>query len=88
MEQKTLNLLPPSPGKCPQCATEHLPAEPHNQRSLFYRIWFHQKFGRPPTWDDALAHCAPEVQQAWYAELESHGINLEGDGNETRTRGA
>lgn len=79
IEQKTLNLLSPSPGKCPQCATEHLPEAPHNQQSMFYQSWFHQQYGRQPTWADALAHCAPEVQQAWYAKLESRGIDMEGN---------
>lgn len=69
-ELKTMTLLPPSSGKCQQCATEHLPEEPHNQRSLFYRIWFHQEHGRTPTWDDATAHCPPGTRANSYGALQ------------------
>jgi len=74
MKPKTFTMLPPSPDKCPQCAVEHKPEEPHWRTSMFYDIWFHQQHGRYPTWADAMAHCTPEVQAAWRIELERRGI--------------
>lgn len=78
---KTLTLMPPDSDVCQQCAVSHAPDEPHNQQSFFYRVWFHQQHGRLPTWADALAHCAPEVQAAWCAELEKRGIDVGGGGD-------
>jgi len=65
-----MELLPPKPGTCPICATDHLPSEPHNAQSLYYQYRFLASHGRWPTWADAVAHCAPEVQAQWRAELE------------------
>ncbi len=61
------HVMPPdtSDGKCPECAIKHDPAEPHNNQSLAYQYSFYAKHGRWPTWADAMAHCAPEVQAAW-----------------------
>jgi hypothetical protein len=72
-EIKLMTLLPPAPGKCPACSTEHDPRDPHNRKSLYYQFRFYQEHERIPTWDDAMAHCAPEVQAAWRAELAKHG---------------
>lgn len=61
----SMTLLPPAPGKCRVCATEHDPALPHNRDSLYYQMAFHQQHDRWPTWDDAMAHCADEVKARW-----------------------
>jgi hypothetical protein len=55
-------LMPPGEGKCPECATEHYPEEPH-QLGLYYQYHFWGQHGRWPTWDDAMAHCSDEVKE-------------------------
>lgn len=62
------------PGQCPECATKHTPEMPHNQQSLFYQYTFYEKHGRWPTWNDALAHCTPEMRDAWVEQLATHGV--------------
>ena len=74
MQPKTLTLLPPAPGRCQECGIFHEPAGPHNPDSLFYQVKFFQEHERYPTWADALAHCTPDVQARWRAELAEHGI--------------
>jgi hypothetical protein len=69
----TLTPLPPAPGKCPECATEHEPGEPHNRWSLFYQVRFQQAHGRSPDWADAMAHCSIDVQQRWIEALTAVG---------------
>lgn len=59
------------------CAVRHTLEEPHDRDSLFYQLFFHQRHGRFPTWNDAMAHCAEAVQQAWRAELTHRGIVLD-----------
>jgi len=73
MDQVTI--LPPMPGACPVCAAEHDPAWPHNRDSLYYQMHFYQKHGRFPTWADAMAHCGPEMKDAWRAELLKKGVD-------------
>lgn len=64
-------LLPPAPDKCQSCARTHDPVLPHDQQSVFWQYWFYkQSGGRWPTWDDAMAHCSPEVREAWKVALE------------------
>lgn len=62
-------LLPPAPDKCQTCAAEHAPEEPHDCGSLYYQYVFFAQHGRWPTWADAMAHCAPDVQALWRKEL-------------------
>jgi hypothetical protein len=66
-------LLPPPPDACQVCAKDHPEDQPHNQQSLYYQMDFLNKNGRYPTWQDAMSHCAPEVQRLWRAELEKLG---------------
>jgi hypothetical protein len=65
-----------APGQCNECAVFHNPTEPHNQRSLYYLYSFREQHGRWPTWKDAMAHCAPEVQQLWTDSLKEMGITV------------
>ena len=58
-------LLPPRPDVCQECAVNHKPDEPHNRDSLYYQMQFQIKHGRGATWDDAIAHCTPEVKAEW-----------------------
>lgn len=79
----SLQLLPPAPGKCPQCAVEHEPEQPHDATSMFYQFWFLGQHGRSPTWADAMAHCPEQVKLHWSLHLERLGIDL----NSTQVRG-
>jgi len=69
-----LMMLPAAPGKCPECAVAHEPAEPHNKDSLFYQMKFHGAHGRWPVWADAIAHCDEQVRKMWEAELRTLGV--------------
>lgn len=71
-------LLPPKDDVCQICATKHKPEEPHNQKSLYYHLTFHEKHGRYPTWEDALRHCKQEIKDAWEKELRRRGEWLDG----------
>lgn len=71
-----LGLMPPRPGVCQECATDHEASQPHNQQSLSYQYDFYGKNGRWPTWKDALAHCAPAVRAAWITELKKLGVKI------------
>lgn len=68
------HLLPPPEGVCPQCAVDHAAGEPHNAVSLHYQYWFLRQRGRWPNWADAMAHCEPEVQEAWRHHLRLAGV--------------
>lgn len=70
MLKKEMKLAPATPGTCPECATEHLPGEPHNLHSMFYQLHFRSKHGRWPTWDDAMAHCDDGIKVRWREVLE------------------
>ena len=74
-------LLPPAEGKCPVCAVEHAPELPHNAQSLYYQYRFYGVRGRWPTWADAVAHCEPELREAWKQELISRGAWTEPEGD-------
>lgn len=63
-------------GQCPECAVKHTPEQAHNQQSLFWQYSFREKNGRWPTWEDAIAHCTPEVQEKWRIELRKHGVKI------------
>jgi len=76
-EIKTLTLLPPAHGQCPECAGEHEPHEPHNRWSIYYQVTFQQQHGRSPDWADAMAHCSVEVQQRWIEALTVIGVRVQ-----------
>lgn len=69
-------IVPPHPDACQVCGTRpaHLPTEPHNALSLYYQYTFYGEHGRWPTWKDAVAHCDPNTQATWEAELRSRGV--------------
>ena len=69
-----LMLLPPSKDKCQLCATKHEKHYPHNQQSMYYHMIFKNKYGRYPTWDDAMKHCSNEMKTAWKEELKMKGV--------------
>jgi hypothetical protein len=70
-----MTLLPASEGTCPECATAHDPALPHNQESLYYQTRFHMQHDRWPSWRDAAAHCTPEVEAMWWEALRREGVD-------------
>lgn len=68
-------ILPPPRGVCQLCGRDHDPAQPHDQQNIGYQYRFYQaNGGRWPTWADAMAHCAPEVQQDWMTKLRELGV--------------
>ena len=73
-------VIPPPPGVCQQCAVDHAPTLPHNRDTLHYQYWFRNREARAgrterwPSWADAMAHCTPEVRDAWTFELALHGV--------------
>lgn len=69
-------LLPPKPGVCQECATDHDPEMPHNKQSLYYQTKFQMEHGRAATWEDAMAHCSDEVKEAWKKELLKLGVDI------------
>jgi hypothetical protein len=68
-----MSLLPAAPGKCQFCAVAHAADQPHNQQSLFYQVQFLGRFGRSPTWADAVAHCDEPTRAAWREQLVLRG---------------
>jgi hypothetical protein len=71
-----MTLLPPKKGACQECGSEHPPEFPHNPESLYWHTKRRLKGEEPPTWNDALAHCAPEIREAWVAALRERGIDI------------
>lgn len=71
---RTMTLLPPPPTHCQECATIHMPEQPHNKLSLFYQIKFQQLHDRAPTWADAMAHCTSEMKSQWRAMLQRSNL--------------
>ena len=75
-QDATWTLLPPSPEVCSQCAKDHEPDVPHDQRSLYYQFAFRAETGRWPTWNDAMAHCTEETQIRWRIALRHYGVEI------------
>ena len=71
IEIKEMQLLPPASHLCQKCAVDHPPDIPHDQNSLYWHVWFKNNHSRPPTWEDAMAHCTEEVKEQWRFHLSS-----------------
>lgn len=71
-----IQIIPPRPGTCPECAVDHDRTMPHNRDSLYYQMRFRQRNGRFPTWADAMAHCSDMVKAYWTGELAKRGIRV------------
>jgi len=52
-------------GLCAACGSHHRSDFPHDLNRKEYRERFAAKYGRDPTWEDAVAHCTPEMQAEW-----------------------
>lgn len=77
-KQATWTLMPiTNPNVCSQCGADHLPEEAHNQQSLHYQMAFKAEHGRWPSWADAIAHCSPEIRDAWRKLLEERGVDVD-----------
>lgn len=63
-------------GTCPECAVKHDQNQPHNRDSLAYQYCFYDQHGRFPTWEDAMAHCTPDVKELWKQKLREHGVKI------------
>lgn len=44
---RAMTLLPPPPTHCQECATVHLPEQPHNKLSLFYQAKSNRNMAAP-----------------------------------------
>lgn len=69
-------LMPCAPDDCQECAVRHDPEMPHDRQSLYYQYKFRQQHGRWPAWEDAMAHCTPQMQAWWKKELRLRGIEI------------
>ena len=69
-------LFPCAPNVCQECAVDHSPEMPHNQQSLYYQYKFYQQRGCWPTWEDAMAHCTPQIKDFWIKALRERGIKV------------
>lgn len=54
-------LTPVLPGTCPICGVPHAEDKPHCFKSLFFKYWFYDRFGRMPTEADASMHIGRTV---------------------------
>lgn len=62
--------------RCPVCGMPHDPAWPHDPTTTRYQRSFFAEHGRVPTWADSMAHCAPEIRDAWTKWLkDGYGID-------------
>lgn len=52
-EDDRLMVIAPRPGSCPECGVEHGRDEPHEWRSVYFRMRFYRKNGRMPTRENA-----------------------------------
>lgn len=75
---RKMQLLPPAPGRCQECAVDHPPELPHDATSLYYQTKFNMEHGRGATWADAMAHCTDEMKDAWTESLAKGGITTDG----------
>ena len=71
-----LCILPPKSDVCQECAVDHKPDQPHDQKSLYYQYYFRAKHGRSPTWEDAMKHCSEGTKKLWREELIKAGEKL------------
>jgi len=71
-------LLRPSlpPDACPVCGRQHAADQPHDATALLYQYTYYASHGSWPTWQHAMAHCAPAVQQQWTQALLSRGVDV------------
>ena len=63
---------------CNQCGVFHSPLSPHYKDSPKYQKYFHDKYGRYPSWLDAMDHCTQEIKSLWVEELRKRDIDVEG----------
>lgn len=72
----SMTLVPPEPGLCQECATDHRPNLPHNAQSIYYQTKFQMEHGRAATWNDAMEHCSDKMKDLWIEKLRDFGIEV------------
>ena len=77
MMQRAVELLDEQAGFCQICRRAHRPDYAHHRDDPEYRRWFYQQNGRWPTWNDAMAHCHPDVQSGLRMWLKRAGQDLD-----------
>lgn len=80
--EPSMTLMPPKPGTCPVCATDHPETHPHNAQSMYYQYRFYGLRGRWPTWADAVAHCDEQIRTHCETFLRERGHWTEPDGED------
>lgn len=63
--------------RCGVCGSRHSPFRPHNALSPIYHEFFLKRFGREPSWLDAMAHCSPWTQQVYIRVLRRFDVDVE-----------
>lgn len=58
---------------CFICGAKHCSDQPHDPGSAYYERRFLEKYGRRPTWADAVAHLPPAEQLTWKTGVYSFG---------------
>lgn len=70
--------LPAGLSLCLTCGLLHEPGTPHNRDSPVYIKWFHEKFGRYPTWEDACSDCLPGMKDRMLEMPKEKGVDTKG----------
>lgn len=76
----TFALLAPRKDLCQTCARHHPDDQPHDATALYYQYAFYGENGRWPNWQDAMAHCGPDIKESWTAALTKMGVDVAGGG--------
>lgn len=76
-QDSPIAILPPTPESCPYCGDKHDPRAPHNRDSIVYQHKFRRKYGRYPTWEDAMRHCSVLTKARYAEKLAERGIVVE-----------
>lgn len=56
--------------RCAICGDDHPENFPHNPFGEQYRVWFLERYGRYPSWDDAMTHCSEDVKLSFKQTME------------------
>ncbi len=70
---KNLNAMYGQDGKCKVCGVRHNPSKPHALYSKRYRKLFYERYGRHPSWMDALKHCPVDIKEGFIHALKLIG---------------
>ena len=68
--------------QCEECHTYHNPLLPHDPTNPYYKESFFKKYGRYPTWNDAMEHCPAAVQVMVRRALKECGYDTASDNHD------